>query len=105
MSGLNVLDVVALATALRSRCSRCGGTWPMRQSRRGELDWPIISRVRADFSLLIHNQRPVPGATTMTTWSLALGFLVVLQVKPTAKPETAADLVTLRDGSVVLGQL
>jgi hypothetical protein len=41
----------------------------------------------------------------MITWSLALGFLVVLQAKPAATPETAADLVTLRDGSAVLGQL
>jgi hypothetical protein len=41
----------------------------------------------------------------MTIGTLALGLLVVLQAKPAAPPETAADAVTLRDGAVVLGQL
>ena len=29
MCGLSVLDVVALATAMRFKCSRCYGTWPV----------------------------------------------------------------------------
>jgi hypothetical protein len=41
----------------------------------------------------------------MASWSLALGLLVVLQAKPAAPTETAADVVRPRDGTVVLGQL
>jgi hypothetical protein len=40
--------------------------------------------------------------------TLALGLLLTLQAKPTAPvpvPETAADVITLRDGTVVLGQM
>src|SRR5690242_20213987 len=39
MSGLSVLYVVALATALRSKCSRCCGTWPMRLRLRRVPRW------------------------------------------------------------------
>src|SRR3989442_820924 len=43
----------------------------------------------------------------MASWCLALSLLVLLQAKPAAAPvpETAADVVTLRDGTVVLGQV
>jgi hypothetical protein len=41
----------------------------------------------------------------MASLSLALGLLVVLQARPAATPETTADAVVLRDGSVVLGQV
>jgi hypothetical protein len=30
---MSVLDVVALATALRFKCSRCCGTWPLKTFR------------------------------------------------------------------------
>jgi len=41
----------------------------------------------------------------MAYLTLILSLQLVLQPKPPALPETAADAVTLRDGSVVLGQL
>jgi hypothetical protein len=41
----------------------------------------------------------------MASMSLALGLLVLLQAKPQPVPETAADAVVLRDGTVVLGQV
>ncbi len=43
----------------------------------------------------------------MTPWSLILTLLVVSQAKPVAAPppDTAADVATLRDGTVVLGQI
>ena len=44
----------------------------------------------------------------MPSWSLLLGLLFVLQPKPVPAapvPDSAADTVTLRDGTVVLGQI
>jgi hypothetical protein len=41
----------------------------------------------------------------MGSWSLALGILVVLQPRSAAAPDSAADVVTLRDRTVVLGQV
>jgi hypothetical protein len=42
----------------------------------------------------------------VTSWSLVLGLLIILQAKPpTPAPATAADVVTLRDGTTVLGQI
>jgi hypothetical protein len=43
----------------------------------------------------------------MTTWPLAFSLLVLCQAKPATAPvpDSAADAVTLRDGTVVLGQI
>ena len=44
----------------------------------------------------------------MTSWSLILGLLFLLQPKPVPGapvPDSAADTVTLKDGTVVLGQI